>query len=261
MKDITATTAAVMPKSSTDHAEATGKRRYSATNPMTIEERMALRARAAEVSDAEWRANRKAMEAAQAERIRTEAMGERFRNRTFSTFNLDGRNQSVREAYDLCLGYADGAAKAIETTGKFKGERVSLLLHGGVGTGKTHLAAAIANVFLDVGKPVCFATFKGHLDALQAEFGTESKGYFDRMVKAPLLVIDDITEYSDSKWTQITLLEAINARYEDLLPTIVTTNLSLSSLRDYNFRLYDRLEEMAVKISLEDASYRSIIGR
>lgn len=238
-------------------AEETGRVR----KPMTEAERLAFRKRVEAKTDAEWEQQRKEREAARAKRIRDEAMGERFSKRTFDTFDIAGRSKDVIDAYQMCKEFAGAAYERLTETGKFKGERVSIMMTGSYGTGKTHLAAAIANRFLDAGKPVCFATWEGHLKALQKEFGTESKRYFEWMATAPLLVIDDITEMSDSRWAQATLLEAVNRRYEDMLPVVVTTNLSGARLRELNPRLYDRLKEMATILDMQDESYRDRIGR
>ena len=93
----------------------------------------------------------------------TSNLGARFLNRTFS--NFDKRRDP--RAYDACNAYAHrtdlfpSADRAeVNRANSRKSEadwyRNSLIIHGGYGSGKTHLAAAIANTLIGMGIPVLF---------------------------------------------------------------------------------------------------------
>jgi DNA replication protein DnaC len=66
------------------------------------------------------------------------------------------------------------------------------------------------------------------------------------VTKAGFLVIDDLgAEYSDSKGFFASLFdEVVNARYENMRPTILTTNLDVEGFAArYGERIVDRIRE------------------
>lgn len=104
-----------------------------------------------------------------------------------------------------------------------------LVLQGGYGCGKTHLAAAIANFQLDQDQPVLFINTPDLLDHLRGTFSPESTVSYDERFEeirtAPLLIMDDLGTQSNSPWAQEKLYQLINYRYTERLPTVITTNL------------------------------------
>jgi DNA replication protein DnaC len=109
-----------------------------------------------------------------------------------------------------------------------------LILKGGYGCGKTHLAAAIANFRLAEGHPVLFINTPDLLDHLRATFNPESTvSYderFDQVRTSSLLILDDLGTQSNSEWAQEKLYQILNFRYNAKLPTVITTNLDLESI-------------------------------
>lgn len=109
-----------------------------------------------------------------------------------------------------------------------------LVFQGENGCGKTHLAAAIANYRLRVGKPVSFIIVPDFLDHLRSTFSPESKvtydELFERVKRAPLLILDDFGEHSSTPWAQEKLYQIINYRYNARLPTVVTMCYSLDEI-------------------------------
>jgi DNA replication protein DnaC len=116
-----------------------------------------------------------------------------------------------------------------------------LALVGGYGSGKTHLAAAIANYQQDRGTNVIFVTIPDLLDYLRVTFSPNS-GSFDRrfnMVRnAPLLVLDDLGTESATAWAREKLFQLLNHRYVANLPTVLT---SATQVEDMDERLRSRL--------------------
>jgi len=109
-----------------------------------------------------------------------------------------------------------------------------LILQGENGCGKTHLAAAVANYRLRWGKPISFIIAPDFLDHLRSTFSPESKvtydELFERVKKAPLLILDDFGEHSSTPWAQEKLYQLINYRYNAYLPTVITTCYSLDEI-------------------------------
>jgi DNA replication protein DnaC len=158
-------------------------------------------------------------------------------DKTFDSFVPDGhglplqKQENLRRAYEAARSYAEDPEGW-------------LLLKGGYGCGKTHLAAAIANYRLEQGQPVLFITVPDLLDHLRATFGPSSPaGYdtrFDEVRTVDLLVLDDLGTESPTPWAQEKLFQILNYRYNARLPTVITTN---HELEEIPLRLRSRLND------------------
>ncbi len=131
-----------------------------------------------------------------------------------------------------------------------------LLLQGGYGCGKTHLAAAIANYVVGMGVPTLFLTVPDLLDALRFAYGSEDTTFeerFEQIRSARLLVLDDFGTQNATGWAQEKLFQIINYRYINKLSTVVTTNLSLDEIEArIRSRLSDPELVSAVRMSAPD---------
>lgn len=174
-------------------------------------------------------------------------LGEKFRHRTFDSFDPSRNNQ----AYDTAKQYANGFDDIRHK------ERNSMIFFGSTGTGKTHLAAAISNhVINDKHHPVMFGTYIEYLDRIRSEF-SDTEHTKHEMKSLPLLVIDDLGKEKQTAWSDQTLFEIINYRYEHRLPILITTNLSPDELtRRYDKAVISRLHEMCVYVSMIGKDHR-----
>ncbi|MCX7838813.1 MAG: ATP-binding protein [Anaerolineae bacterium] len=146
---------------------------------------------------------------------------------TFETFRPDGiglppdKRKNLRDAYDAARAFAENP-------------RGWLLLKGGLGCGKTHLAAAIANACLARGIAVLFVVVPDLLDHLRATFAPTSRvSYDDRFENirtVPCLILDDLGTQATTAWAQEKLFQLFNYRYNAQLPTVVTTNRELEEI-------------------------------
>lgn len=132
-----------------------------------------------------------------------------------------------------------------------------LFLHGGVGVGKTHLAIAAAREIQAASGNVIFAVVPDLLDHLRATFDPNSGAAYDdrfTMIRgAFLLVLDDLGTENTTPWAREKLYQIINHRYNERLPTIVTTNQDASKLDERIVsRLLDRGLTRDVFIDAED---------
>jgi len=133
-----------------------------------------------------------------------------------------------------------------------------LLLEGGYGCGKTHLAAAIANHAVANGIPTLFITVPDLLDTLRFAFNdpeTTFEARFEEVRNADLLVLDDFGTQNATAWAQEKLFQIINYRYINKLPTVITTNLMLDEIES---RIRSRLqdEEFVRRVSITAPDYR-----
>ncbi|HPP63002.1 MAG TPA: ATP-binding protein [Anaerolineales bacterium] len=118
-----------------------------------------------------------------------------------------------------------------------------LLIEGGYGCGKTHLAAAIANFTVNMGTPTLFITVPDLLDTLRFAYSdpeTTFEARFEEVRGADLLVLDDFGTQNATGWAQEKLFQIINFRYVNKLPTVITTNLMLDEIES---RIRSRLQD------------------
>lgn len=109
-----------------------------------------------------------------------------------------------------------------------------LVLMGGFGTGKTHLAAALAHYRQAQGEEVMFITVPDLMDYLRETFGPDSSTTlnqrFQQVRNVPLLVLDDLNTENASAWVREKLFQIIDYRYLTRLPTVFTTAKELEQL-------------------------------
>lgn len=121
-----------------------------------------------------------------------------------------------------------------------------LLFTGPVGTGKTHLAAAIANAAVQQGTNVLFTVVPDLLDYLRSTFGPHTESSYDdrfEMVRnVALLVLDDLGTENTTAWAREKLFQIINHRYNYAMSTVFTTNQDLDKLDErIRSRICDRV--------------------
>ncbi len=142
-----------------------------------------------------------------------------LREMTFDSFEPEGRARSRVDKETL--------AAALHASRAFsQGPEGWLVLVGGPGCGKTHLAVAVANRHLEQGGDVFFAFVPDLLDHLRYTFSPDSRvtydELFDRIKQAPLLIMDDLGSESSTAWADEKLYQIIVHRHNARLPTIIT---------------------------------------
>jgi DNA replication protein DnaC len=141
---------------------------------------------------------------------------------------------NLQQAYDLAREFA-------------RNPEGWLVLRGGYGCGKTHLAAAIANQRLSLGHPVMFVVVPDLLDYLRGAFAPDSTTSLDARLEAiretPLLILDDLGSHNSTAWAQEKLFQIVNHRYNGRLPTVITSN---QRLEDLDPRVTSRLADVGL---------------
>ena len=119
-----------------------------------------------------------------------------------------------------------------------------IVLKGGYGCGKTHLAAAIANACLDQGIPATLINVPDLLDYLRAAYNPSVEESFDERFSqirdSSVLILDDLGSQNTTPWANEKLFQILNSRYVAKLPTVITTNLELD---DFDPRIRSRLSD------------------
>ncbi len=171
----------------------------------------------------------------QSERLRRVSNLEHLTHMTFETFIPEGnalnpdQRRNLRLAYEYALNYA-------------RTPQGWLMLRGGYGCGKTHLAAAIANYRLNLSHPTLFVVVPDLLDHLRASYAPSSEVRYDQRFEEirnhPLLILDDLGTQSHTPWADEKLFQIFNYRYTARLPTVLTTNCELEEI---DIRIRSRL--------------------
>jgi DNA replication protein DnaC len=133
-----------------------------------------------------------------------------------------------------------------------------LLLQGGYGCGKTHLAAAIANFAVSMGVATLFLTVPDLLDSLRFAYDDPESTFeerFDEIRNAPLLVMDDFGTQNATEWAREKLFQILNYRYVNRLPLVVTSNLMLEEIEE---RIRSRLgdPQLVTRVRMQVPDYR-----
>jgi DNA replication protein DnaC len=177
---------------------------------------------------------------------------EHLRHLTFENFQARGR-------IGLSPWQADSLERAYNQSHQFAQNLNGwLLLQGGFGCGKTHLAAAIANFTVDIGVPTLFITVPDLLDALRFAYDNPESTFeqrFEEIRSAPLLVMDDFGTQNATAWAQEKLFQIVNYRYINRLPMVVTTNLLLEQIEG---RIRSRLDdpELVTRVFIQATDFR-----
>jgi DNA replication protein DnaC len=185
------------------------------------------------------------------------------RERLFALSHLDELKDLTFESFKLRgrKGLAERQATSIEMAcnqARHYAQNLAgwLLLQGGYGCGKTHLAAAIANFAVGMGVPTLFLTVPDLLDALRFSYSAEDTTFeerFEQVRNARLLVLDDFGTQNATAWAQEKLFQIINYRYINRLSTVITTNLALDEIEArIRSRLSDPELVTAVRMSAPD---------
>jgi len=108
------------------------------------------------------------------------------------------------------------------------GSNSGLLLMGGCGTGKTHLAVAALRKIVLRGHSGIFYDYRELLKEIQHSYNSESQTteleVLEPVLTTELLLIDDLASTKASDWVRETVGHILNTRYNEHRVTILTTN-------------------------------------
>lgn len=150
----------------------------------------------------------------------------RYLSRTIDSFSVTAEN---KKSFEVATDYIKNFREYF-TQGK------GLYLEGPCGTGKTHLAIAIALAIINTGVPVICKTSIDILGDIKRCYERNSEVTEEEVLEAyktvDLLIIDDLGKEQVTEWSVPVLYSILNERYEALLPTIITTNYNTTALAE-----------------------------
>lgn len=178
----------------------------------------------------------------------------RFQARTFD--NYQAENEGQARALRKARSYADNWQQNLAAG-------TSLIFSGNAGTGKTHLACAIANQLMAQGVSAVFTTVSDAMRAIKRTYDVGSQltelQAIQAFVDPGLLILDEVGANRGTEYEVQLVFDIINKRYENCRPTIIMTNLDAQALREcLGERVVDRLREGGGKlVSFTWESFRS----
>ncbi len=163
----------------------------------------------------------------------------RFKTRRFDNYIVD--NDAQAKALNICKSYA-------ESWERVKQDGAGLIFSGKAGAGKTHLACSIAHEVINQGANVQFSTVAEVMRQIKSSFAkdaeTTEQQEIDHFSNIQLLILDEVGMDYGTDFNKALIFEILNNRYENVLPTILLTNLDAKALTEYlGERLVDRMRE------------------
>jgi len=164
-------------------------------------------------------------------------------------------------------------------------ENQGLLLVGGIGVGKTHLAVGILKELIaQKGVPCLFYDYRELLKEIQNSYNasvqTTEMEVLRPVFETEVLVLDELGAVKPTEWVWDTVSHILNTRYNDRRTTIITTNypdapaggavrrdsspaqLARSAAREETLgdrigeRMRSRLHEMCRKVEMQGEDFR-----
>ena len=187
----------------------------------------------------------------------------RYKHCDFEGFKTP--NDSIQNALLKAKGFVS----------RYPVEKEGLLLTGTIGVGKTHLAVAIIRELIQSkGVPCLFCDYRELLKEIQNSYnpsvGTTEMQVLRPVLETEVVVLDELGVIKAStNWVQDTVSVILNARYNNMLTTIITTNLldqppgavgREETLGDrIGERMRSRLHEMCSKVEVTGKDLRQSV--
>ena len=156
---------------------------------------------------------------------------ERYRHCDFENFETDNEIENVTreqlQAWNRSLAQAKLIVQGFAAEFPL-GSDHGLLLMGPCGAGKTHLAVAALKDIVLRGHSGLFYDYRELLKEIQDSYNAESQAtemsVLEPVLKAEILVLDDLGSSKPSLWALETVGHVLNTRYNEKRVTLLTTN-------------------------------------
>ncbi|MFW2487997.1 ATP-binding protein [Clostridium chromiireducens] len=174
-----------------------------------------------------------------------------------SGINIDNFNKNFSNFEEWSMKSKEMKAKATDYYKSFneiRGERRnSILLCGNPGSGKTHIALALANNFLKKNIKVIYMSYRDVITSLKQNMLDEEfyKKTLGRYQTCEILLLDDLYKGKVNETDVNIMFELVNYRYLNHLPIIVSTEFTVEKLLSFDEAIGSRIYEMAKDFIVE----------
>jgi DNA replication protein DnaC len=183
-----------------------------------------------------------------ASRVEAACIPDRFFLKTLADYKTttDGERSALSVAMNYVKEFPDHLA-----AGR------CLVFFGSPGTGKTHLACAIAKSLAESGRRTRYFTVKELIRSIRATWQEDApeseETVLRRLRELDLLVLDEVGVQFCKDAELVQLTEVIDLRYRDVKPTLVVSNYTRDELKKYlGDRIVDRLRDKGGKFVILD---------
>lgn len=164
-------------------------------------------------------------------------------------------------------GYNPEIARAkryVELFSDMEVRGMGLLLWGNVGTGKTFIAACVANALMEKRISVFMTNFSRIMNYMMGMAGTDRNAYLDELNRYRLLVIDDLGVEHDSSFAVEQVFSVIDSRCQSGKPMLITTNLGIGEMREPrdipHARIFDRVLAHCYPVRINNTRIRQQVA-
>lgn len=177
------------------------------------------------------------------ELLKRRGVGKRYLTNSFDNYVIETPEQqnALDKTRELC--------HSIITNNKPS----NLIMVGGVGTGKTHLANSAIIELTDNGHWCARVNMIDMIRKLKSTWSKDSEEteeeILDNLINMELLVIDEVGIQFNSDTEKMFIFDVINGRYDECLPTVIISNLDIGGVKEImGERCIDRLREDGGKV-------------
>lgn len=179
---------------------------------------------------------------------------EQFKRQTLESFITNETNKNMKYV----------AQRFIQG---FKNTKTGIIFVGKNGTGKTHIATAIANELRKENIPIIFGTLTELVEKYNKSYKEHTEIELTKLyTKVDLLIIDDLGVETMNDWMLSKLFIIVNERMKNELPIIITTNYELEELKQRlsipnkvcktTDSIISRLYQMCYRVECKGNDYR-----
>lgn len=179
------------------------------------------------------------------------AIPQRYQQCDFGNYHVSQDSQKL--ALQTCRDFAEAFAQNTDGRG--------LILLGNPGTGKNHLAAAIARHLLAQGRTVLQTTVWELVDRIRETWGRQEGPTEREVIRSfagvDLLILDEVGKQHGSDSERVSVFAVLDSRYRECRPTVLLSNESLAGLEDYlGAAAFDRLCHRGTLVQCHWPSFR-----